>query len=135
MYDVPQKSPKGILTWVPMETPIGTLLYLDLTHCYMDSLRAMSYISQSESFAFKPGRGAVGRCFRLKADLKVEIKKNTRFDEFHRAGVAIENGISTVSLCYYEGVVKEYLNDTPHDDLLRIYAPLGSLTLEGSAFC
>ena len=123
------KTPKGILTWVPMETPIGMLLYLDLTQCYMDSLRAMSYISQSESFAFKPGRGAVGRCFITKTNSTLEIKKNTRFDEFHRAGVAVENGISGVSLCYHEGVVKEYINDTPTDkSLLKIYEPLQQIT-------
>lgn len=123
--DIIQHSPKGILTWVPMDTPIGTLLYLDLTQCYMDSLRAMSYISQSESYAFKPGSGAVGRCFKTKGDQKVKIGTKTRFDEFHRTHVAIENGISAVLLSYDEGVVKEYINDTTNDlSSLRIYIPL-----------
>jgi len=115
MYDVRPKTPKGILTWVPVQTPIGTLLYLDANECYMDSLRAMSYIAQSESFAFKPGHGAVGRCFETKTNFKLEIAKNTRFDEFHRAAVARENGIWGVFLCYHEGVVHEYINDTATD--------------------
>lgn len=133
MCNVPQKPPKGILTWVPMETPIGTLLYLDATQCYMDSLRSMSYIAQSESFAFKPGQGAVGRCFETKTNSTLKIGKNTRFDEFHRAGVAVENGISAVSLCYHEGVVQEYINDTSTDkSLLTIYQPFEMLKLDAT---
>ena len=64
---------------------------MDAENCFSDSLRGMSYISQSQSYAFKPGRGAVGQCWSTGCRQQVEIKKSTRFDEFHRSNIALDN--------------------------------------------
>lgn len=115
----------GIIQWIPINTDIGVLLCLDAENCFSDSLRGMSYISQSQSYAFKPGRGAVGRCWSTGCRQQVEIKKSTRFDEFHRSNVALDNGIFCVTLLYdnEKGVVYEYLNNTKPNTSLPKFQP------------
>ena len=85
---------------------------LDLNKCYVQSLKSMSYISQSESFFFKSGRGAVGTCFASKQDFTVIINTKTRFDEFHRTQVALQNHIHKVHFIYADNQVIEYLNSS-----------------------
>lgn len=46
----------GIIQWIPINTDIGVLRCLDAENCFTGSLRGMSYISQSQSYAFKPAQ-------------------------------------------------------------------------------
>jgi len=116
-------KPSGILTWIPVHSSIGILLCLDSSQCYADSLKVMSYIRQSDSYAFKPGCGGVGRCFCSQLPATIVITKQTPYETFHRCGLALQSCIAQVYFQYEGGVVKEYLNtDGPYGkQSLRMY--------------
>ena len=101
---------RAILCWLPLETPIGTILYLDTSSCLVNGLKGASYVSQSDSYLFKVGEGAVGRCYLKRQNETVKLTKDTRFEEFHRVGPALSNNIQSVSLMYLDEVVYEYVN-------------------------
>ena len=101
---------RAILRWLPLDTPIGTILYLDTSNCRMNGLKSASYVVQSENYLFKVGKGAIGRCYLKRQNETVKITKDTRFDEFHRVGLALSNNIYSVSLMYLGGAVYEYVN-------------------------
>lgn len=66
---------------------------------------------------FRPGFGAVGRCFETKQRVHVKIDSRTRFDEFHRVASALQNGVKTCSLFYDSdtNTVQEFVNtDAPY---------------------
>ena len=103
----------GVLTWVPLETiELGTVLVLDTKRCTANSLKSASYIHQSSSYIFRPDKGVIGRCWYSKGTEFLRIHRTTRFDEFHRAGTALENEIRCIFATYDEELneVKEYLN-------------------------
>ena len=110
LFSAHTHKPGGILTWIPVESSIGTLLCLDSSCCYGDSLMAMSYIRQSDSYAFKPGCGGVGRCYSEESPITIAITKKTQYETFHRVGLALQSCIAQVYFQYEGGVVKEYLN-------------------------
>lgn len=101
---------RAILRWLPLETPIGTIMYLDASNCRVNGLKGASYVSQSDSYLFRAGEGAVGRCYSNKQNVIVKLTKDTRFDDFHRVGPALSNNIYNVSLMYLDEAVYEYVN-------------------------
>lgn len=101
---------RAILRWLPLETPIGTILYLDASGCLVNGLKGASYVSQSEIYLFRVGKGAVGRCYLKRQNETVKLTKDTRFEEFHRVGPALSNNIYSVSFMYLNEAVYEYVN-------------------------
>ena len=108
------KNTSGILKWIPLVTEIGIILHLDLNNCFLDSLQSLSYIQQSYSYIFKPNSGAIGRVWNNKTNEIINISKKTRFDEFHRTGIALENDIHEINITYdnLNNCIIEYLNNT-----------------------
>lgn len=101
---------RAILRWAPLETPIGTIMYLDTSGCLVNGLKGASYVSQSDNYLFKAGKGAVGRCYSNKHNVMVKLTNDTRFDEFQRVGPALSNNIYSISLMYLDEAVYEYVN-------------------------
>ena len=102
-------APRAVLVWVPIETKIGQIFYLDRDRCLVNSLRAASYVAQSAGYVFRAGSGAVGRCHANGSEYVV-IEGATRFDEFHRTVPALQNGVKCVYLVRDGERILEYVN-------------------------
>ena len=104
---------RAYLTWTPVLTDeFGCILVLNSSGCGANSLKTSSYVKQSHGYMFRPGFGAVGRCFATKQHVHLKIDRRTRFDEFHHVALARQNEVKTCSLFYDSdtNTVKEFVN-------------------------